>query len=123
MKKPVALLAFLLLASVPGAEGQALPKHTYVVGGCNASAKEAIEIFKAAKAAPQFDLYIVCNSTNWHYLAAKNDFKESDISLAITGRHTPMIWLGPKSLRDSKSLYEAITHELDHLRCNCNLGE
>lgn len=117
--KPLTVF-LLLLAAVP-AVGQVVPKHTYLVGGCKASAVEALEIFKEAKAAPQFDLYIVCDSVNWHRLSAKNDFKES--AFAITPEQKGMIWLGPKALSDPKTLRDVIEHELNHLRCDCDLGE
>lgn len=113
----ITLLLFFLLTPL-FLKAQALPKHTYLVGGCKASATEALEIFSAVKTAPQFDLYIVCDAMQWHALALKNDFKESAHSFTVL--HKGMIWLGPKALAN---LHEAIEHELEHLRCDCDLGE
>lgn len=115
-KSSLAFLLFLL-ASI-SAIGQAVPKHVSVVGGCTESAKEALAIFELQKAAPQFDLYIICNASQWHTLAIKNDFQESSHSFTVL--HRGMIWLGPKALAN---LHEAIHHELEHLRCDCDLDE
>ena len=117
MKKLIFLTMLGLLTAV-SVKAQALPKHTYVVGGCAATAQDAIRMFEAEKVAPQFDLYIICDSVRWHALALKNGFKESSYSFTVL--HKGMIWFGPKAL---ENLHEAVSHELEHLRCDCKLGE
>lgn len=108
----------LLLFAAFTCQAQAVPKHTNLLGGCTESAREALAIFQTEKLAPQFDLYIICNAREWHELAQKNDFKESAHSFTVL--HKGMIWLGPKALAN---LHEAIKHELEHLRCDCDLDE
>ena len=115
--KPSLPLRSAARLQVQGTFGQAIPKHTYVVGGCFAEVERAIVIFKDSPQAPQFDLYIICDAVRWHTLALKNGFRESAASFTVLNRG--MIWLGPKAISDSFEMRQTIHHELAHLRCNC----
>lgn len=115
-------LAFLLIlfASI-SAIGQALPKSTHVVGGCNEDAAKVLTLFQEAAAAPRFDLYVICDPAQWHTLAIRNDFKETSFSFTVL--HKGMIWFGPKAISTPTQIRESVRHELEHLRCDCDLGE
>lgn len=115
----ITLAVFLFISTVPAFA--AIPRHINVVGGCNALAQDAADLFEKQGNAPAFDLYVICNYSDWHALAVKNDFTESNISFTVL--HKGMIWLGPKALTNPAKLREAIRHELEHLRCDCDLGE
>jgi len=112
------LFTVLLLSAV---SVQARPRNVYPMQGCSQTdVQEAVNAF-AEESAPSFDLYVVCAEKPWsgflsahHFpltVAAATDWKES------------RIFIGPKPLHDTVLLRHTVEHELEHLRCRCDLGE
>jgi len=97
------------------------PNHTHVIGECTIQAKDALHIFSEQVKAPEFELYVICNQPDWSSVMVKNGLRPSET--ALTDWKANRIWLGPKSFIDPLHLREVIAHELEHLRCHCNLGE
>jgi hypothetical protein len=118
--KPPLLLPLLLLTLSGVAMGQT-PKQTHVVGDCRATANDAIRAFSEQAKAPDFELYIICNQADWESVMVKNGLRPSET--ALTDWQANRIWLGPKAFADPLHLREVIAHELEHLRCHCDLGE
>jgi hypothetical protein len=113
------LILVLMMVSV-GAKAQ-IPSHTHMVGDCAIQANDAIHIFSEQVKAPEFELYVICNQSDWSSAMVKNGLRPSET--ALTDWQANRIWLGPKSFTDPLHLREVIAHELEHLRCHCNLGE
>lgn len=112
-------MPLFLLCVIP-AHAQ-VPTHTHVVGSCSASATDAIKVFSEQGKAPEFELYVICNSSDWESVMVKNGLRPSET--ALTDWSANRIWLGPKAFADPLHLREVIAHELEHLRCHCDLGE
>jgi hypothetical protein len=108
----------LLFCAIPCS---AQPRNVYPLEGCSqADVREAIDAF-ARESAPSFDLYVVCVDKSWTRILSAHRFPST--VAAMTDWKESRIFIGPKPLRDTVLLRHTVEHELEHLRCRCDLGE
>src|SRR5258708_5785569 len=117
MKRLLLLAALFTLAPLAGAQ----PRNVYPIEGCsNANVRSALDAFQQENA-PGFDLYVVCTEKSWQSLLKAHHFPST--VAAITDWKEGRIFIGPKPLVDTALLHFTVSHELEHLRCRCDLGE
>lgn len=120
MKTLLLVIGLLLLGS--GANGHALPTKVHAVGACNQQMIQAtIHLFAIQDQAPAFELFVFCQAADWREFLVH--FKMRTDLNGFTDWTHGRIYLGPNNLNDSIALRRTVSHELDHLRCACLLGE
>ena len=102
--------------------GAAKAKATIqTTGDCNQYALATQHVMATLKNVPKVRVIVVCNDVTWHILQAKGDAEKTNTAFTNVKAHLTV--LRGKVTEDPIELKRVLSHEFDHIRCQCSLGE